>query len=157
MRPLLLILVLPVLFFSCGKKNNMPGDVLPPAKMEAVMWDMMRADQFLNDYVFSKDPQKDKDKESVILYKKIFSFHQVSQEEFQKSITYYRNHPLQLKPILDSIQNKKQIGATPSYPVTPIETKPADTAAKAPPSAPAVIPPKDTPGVKPWFKPIKPD
>lgn len=132
MKKFILILVLPVLFFSCAKKNSIPADVLPPEKMEAIMWDMMRADQFLTDYVFSKDPQKDKDKESVVLYKKILSIHQVSKDEFQRSITYYKNHPKQLAVVLDSIQNNKQAGQPSYLPATPIETKPADTTASRP-------------------------
>ena len=34
-------------FAGCKSKNTVPRGVLSPDKMEAVLWDMMRADQFL--------------------------------------------------------------------------------------------------------------
>ncbi len=101
-----------LLIAGCGNRNKIPNDVLPPDKMEVVIWDMMRADQFLADYVLSKDTSKKKMEESVKLYQQIFSLHKITQEEFKKSFYYYQSHPLQLKGVMDSINTKKAAAST---------------------------------------------
>lgn len=88
---------------SCGSKDTIPADVLPKEKMQAVLWDVMRADQFLSDYVFSKDTATDKKKESEKMYAKILSLHKISWDEFRRSFDWYSHHPEMLKPIMDSI------------------------------------------------------
>lgn len=77
--------------------------MLPPDKMEALLWDMMRADKFLADYVLNKDTTKKIDSESVKLYQQIFAIHQVTGDQFQKSFAYYKEHPEQLQAIMDSL------------------------------------------------------
>ncbi len=62
--------------------------------MQAVLWDLMRADQFLADYVFNKDSSLDKTTESLKYYQKIFAIHKVSKEEFQESFSFYQAHPV---------------------------------------------------------------
>ena len=69
---LLLFLVAGVLVAgSCGKKNKIPADILPPEKMEIVLRDMMRADQFLSDFVLNRDTSKKKEPESFSMYSNI--------------------------------------------------------------------------------------
>ena len=65
MRTGLLIAV--VLFFAagCKNKNGIPNSVLPQKKMQAILWDMMRADQFLADYILNKDSSLNKTTESL--------------------------------------------------------------------------------------------
>lgn len=107
MRTVFLFFFALLFLTGCKKKNSVPDNVLPPAKMQALLWDMMRADQFLTEYVLSRDTAKKKDAESIKLYEQIFSFHQVSKEEFQKSFEFYQFHPEHLKVILDSITKRK--------------------------------------------------
>lgn len=114
MRPPLLLLCFLFLIAACGSKNKVPGNVLPPKKMEAILWDMMRADQLLADYVLNKDTAKDKDKESIKMYEQIFGFHKISKEEFERSFSYYRSNPERLKVIMDSIQNRKSVAPVPA-------------------------------------------
>ena len=53
------LLIITILFFAgCKNKNAVPGNILPQSKMQAVIWDMMRADQFLTDYVLNKDTMR---------------------------------------------------------------------------------------------------
>lgn len=106
MRYLLLITIGSILLFSCRSKESIPSDILPKAKMQTVLADMMRTDQFLNDYVFSRDTSLDKMKESVQRYQKVFSIHNVSKEEFQRSFSYYRSNPILFKELMDSIGNR---------------------------------------------------
>jgi Domain of unknown function (DUF4296) len=116
MRILFFLLITAVLITGCTKKNRIPSNVLSPAKMQAVLWDMMRADQFLTDYVFARDTSKNKEKESIRMYEQIFVFHKINKEEFTKSFAFYRSHPLHLQVIMDSISKRK--GEAPSNIVT---------------------------------------
>ena len=88
MKKVALFFLLLLFLAACKKKGSVPGNILPLPKMQAVMWDMMRADQFLSDYVLNKDLTKNKDLESIKMYERIFGFHKVSQEEFKKSFAF---------------------------------------------------------------------
>ncbi len=102
MRQILLVVsVFALLLPACKSKRN--NNVLPPDKMEALLWDMMRADKFLADYVLNKDTTKKIDPESVKLYQQIFAIHKVTGDQFQRSFTYYKEHPDQLRAIMDSL------------------------------------------------------
>ena len=52
-----LILLITVIFISCGNKNNLPPGILKPDKMQAVLWDVIRADAFTTDFI-KKDSSK---------------------------------------------------------------------------------------------------
>lgn len=122
MRTGWLIWVVCVLFLSCKGKDHVPADVLPKDKMQAVLWDIMRADQFLTDYVLSKDTSLNKETESTKFYRKVFSIHKISKEDFQRSFAFYRSHPQMMRDLMDSI------GRRPVNP--PAIISPPDTARK---------------------------
>lgn len=103
MRTWLLLLTVYLLLAGCKSKSPVPSGILPPQEMKAVMWDMMRADQFLADYVFSRDSALNRYLESEKWYGKILAIHKVSQEEFKNSFTYYNAHPALMKDLMDSI------------------------------------------------------
>lgn len=105
MKAGLLILFFSVVIVSCKRKNKIPGDVLPPQKMEAVLWDIMRADKFLSDYVFYTDTSKEKKAESIKLYQQVFTIHDITKEKFQHSFSWYKSHPAFLKSIMDSLNS----------------------------------------------------
>lgn len=113
------------LLAACGGKNKIPGGILPKEKMEAVLWDILEADQFLSDFVFSKDTTLDKLAESMHLYEQVFHIHNTSREEFSRSFAYYRSHPVLLKEVLDSL-NVKQM----PQPVLPRPVEDDDSADK---------------------------
>jgi hypothetical protein len=111
MRGWLLIPV--VLFlFACKGKNKIPPSVLQPKKMQAVLWDVMRADQFLNNYVLIKDSNLNKVSESLKYYDQIFAIHEISQEQFQESFTFYKEHPDLMKVIMDSMSRAPVVPPT---------------------------------------------
>jgi Domain of unknown function (DUF4296) len=107
MRFLLLLLFILFLLPGCKKSNKVPDGVLPPPKMQQVMQDMMKADQFLSDYVLNKDSTKDKDRESIQLYNRVFTLHNITKEDFAKSFAFYKAHPVQLQALMDSISKQK--------------------------------------------------
>ncbi|HWR32747.1 MAG TPA: DUF4296 domain-containing protein [Chitinophagaceae bacterium] len=101
------------LFISCTRKDSLPAGILSQKKMQTIMWDMMRADQFLADYVFNKDTSINKTGESLKYYQQVFTIHQITEKDFQKSFYYYRLHPGQFKSIMDSLSQVPEEAPTP--------------------------------------------
>lgn len=112
----------------------MPKNVLRQEKMQAVMWDMIRADQFLASFVFSRDTAVNKVAESHRLYDTIFAIHQVTKEEFRRSYEYYSTRPQLMKTLMDSVAlMQPAIPATASTDEPVIQPKPDTTLVKPKP------------------------
>ena len=109
---------------GCKQEKSVPPDVLSREKMEQVMWDMMQADQFVAGFLMHSDSGLNRIAESTKLYQQVFAIHDISKQDFSKSLDYYRSQPLLLKDIMDSLARTKTIA--PSKPVvTPVDTVPA--------------------------------
>ncbi|MEI2738655.1 MAG: DUF4296 domain-containing protein [Chitinophagaceae bacterium] len=110
-----------VLFFAiaCKNKSSVPSGILPQKKMQTILWDIMRADQFLSDYVLNKDSSLNATTESLKYYQHIFILHKVSREEFQHSFSFYKSKPALLKAIMDSISTL-QVNSTPAKEIEPV-------------------------------------
>lgn len=106
MRNYLLSFCLIISFFSCGNKS---GKVLPTAKMQDVMWDMLLADAYTQKYL-KNDSSKNEKAENAVLQQKIFQLHNINKEDFYASYEYYNNHPDIMRAILDSINVKAEKG-----------------------------------------------
>lgn len=87
---------------SCGNKNKIPSGILKPDKMQAVLWDVIRADAFTTEFI-KKDSTKGAVSENLKLQQKIFTIHHVTKLEFYKSYAYYQSNTNLLKEILDSM------------------------------------------------------
>lgn len=111
-----------LLIISCSDRKKIPKDILPKEKMQAVLWSMISAGEFLNAYILIKD-SIDKVAESSKIYGQVFQVHHINREEFDKSYSYYRVHPELMKEILDSL-SKKQL-----YTKEPLKS-PSDSARK---------------------------
>ena len=98
-------ILLIALFFSCADKAGKP-QYLSQNKMREVMWDMIRADQYVSDFLL-KDSTKKKKQESEKLYDEIFHIHQITEPEFKRSFDYYTSRPDLFKPIVDSLAKRK--------------------------------------------------
>ena len=106
------------LIFSCSHKTR-EKSILSENKMKEVMWDMIRADQYVSGYLV-RDSTKNKKDESVKLYEEIFHIHGITKEQFKKSLDYYSAQPDRLKPILDSLGKRQNAFSSPSgYPTPP--------------------------------------
>lgn len=95
-----------LLLVSCSG-SKVPEDVLPPQKMQAVLWDAMLADEMAGYYV-QKDSSLSALSKHAELYQQVFSIHKISKDDFKKSLRYYEAHPDLLKPIFDSLQKKSE-------------------------------------------------
>jgi len=105
MKAALLIVYILFLTAACRSKDGISTGILTQKKMQAVIWDLMRADQFLADYVLNNDTTLDKTRESLKYYQQIFAIHKINKEEFQHSFSFYVSQPALLKAIMDSISN----------------------------------------------------
>ena len=94
-----------LIFCTVSCKPSVPEGVLPADRMQALYWDLMRADEMVNYYALL-DTSYIRTKHQDSLYAAIFSIHQVSRETFLESKYYYETHPEKLKPILDSIHRR---------------------------------------------------
>jgi len=98
-----LFIILVILLFGCIKDNKIPKDVIPQNQMRKIMWDLMRADAYVSDFVM-KDSTCDKKAESASLYEKIFDIHSTTRETFKKSLAFYQSRPDLFKAISDSLR-----------------------------------------------------
>ena len=94
-----------IIGFSCATKEK-KAKILSEGEMREVMWDMIRADQYVTDFLL-KDSTKKKKDESVKLYDQIFQIHKTTASEFKKSLAYYSSRPDLLRPIIDSLAVRK--------------------------------------------------
>ena len=102
MMRFLLILLIGV-FFSCNNSKSVPRGIIPPDKMEKVLWDMIQADRFSVQFL-AKDSAKINVKEETFkLYEQIFRIHQTNREEFTKSFKYYMDRPELNQALYDSM------------------------------------------------------
>jgi len=106
MKTLLLLFFVPV-FFSCTQANKVPGDIIEPVRMQELMWDLFRSDAFITSFAGKGDSTFKQLKESVLLYRQVFEIHKTNKAEFQKSLTWYQQHPVAMKRIADTLQGRQ--------------------------------------------------
>jgi hypothetical protein len=106
MNRALILLFFFVFFYSCSS-DTVPDNVLAPKKMESVLWDVIMADE-MADYYVQKDSSLKALDNHVDLYRKLFSIHKISKEQFSNSLKYYEKRPDLLKPIFDSLQKRSE-------------------------------------------------
>jgi len=88
------------LLFACS--SSVPRGILPPDEMKQIVFDLVRADQFIDNYV-TKDTTANIKERRITLYEQVFAIYKVSKEEFYKSYTYYQQNPDKNKVLFDSL------------------------------------------------------
>ena len=124
MKPIYFLMIC-CLAVACSRPE--PKNILPTKKMQAVMWDILRADE-VADYYGGMDSTMRKWTIRAGYYKEIFQLHSISEQDFKKSLLYYQNHPSDLQIILDSLQAQaeriqKTESGKPTYPTGKPEIK----------------------------------
>ena len=99
---LLLSLLLVNLLFSCKPASKEVSLILPPKKMQVVLWDFIRIDTYDAD-IASKNKKLKDTLDNISRQNALFKHHQITKQAFENSLTYYKNHPQEFLPILDSI------------------------------------------------------
>ena len=125
-----------LLFFSCNTHNHIPSDVIKPPAMQAIMWDMIRADNLAEERE-GRDTLLNLNSENLKLVNEVFAIHKVKKSDFDRSLLFYQNNPDLLNAILDSIkvqEARKKVkpkldtpGVTPKPVVPAVTPKPIDT------------------------------
>ena len=107
-----------ILIISCSPKHKIPDEILDPNRMQAVLWDMLRTDQFVSNYGRRDSTSSMKDK-STRLYTEVFKINKTTKSQFEKSIDFYNLHPDLFKIVLDSLEKKKNqlIHQQPYHPI----------------------------------------
>ena len=75
--------------------------------MENVLWDLLRSGTLVNNFILSKDSTLDKDQEHIKWANRVLTFHEVSEQQFKKSFSYYQEHPELMSVIMDSISRRE--------------------------------------------------
>jgi len=101
-----ILLAFILLAAGCGK-SDLPKDLLPPDKMQAVYWDYLKADIFVNEFV-RRDSTRNLETESARYQNQVFQLHKTDRKQFYSSYNYYMHHPELMKPLLDSMIEKGQ-------------------------------------------------
>lgn len=104
MHKIIFLIFSSILFFSC--KNN--NSIIPKEKMEEVLWDVAQGGEFVNGYVYSTHPELNRAAVNNQMIEKICSINHITKKQFDNSLEYYRNHPQELKVIVDSVTSKYQ-------------------------------------------------
>lgn len=94
-----------IALLSCSAEDKKKAVILPPSRMEKVVWDIMQVDQYVNAYL-SRDSLKDLNKERLERYLKVFQLHKISKEDFNASVKHYASKPDLMKAIFDSLSSK---------------------------------------------------
>lgn len=105
MRVVALLLMFAIL--SCGSNDKVPKDVLEPRKMERVMTDILMAESFSESYLLL-DTTKKRDEWFTGELNKVLAINNITQDQFRKSMDFYKSRPDIFKVIIDSINAKGQ-------------------------------------------------
>lgn len=103
MRFKIIVAVVLIGLISCTQKDSVPDGVIPPHKMEKVLWDMMLADRFSTLYILKDSARLDEKAETFKMYDRVFQIHKIDKEIFTKSFRFYMERPDLTKVIMDSI------------------------------------------------------
>lgn len=126
-----LLLLLPAAFFlvSCGGGGRIPAGIIPAAKMETILWQLIQTDEYVNT-VLARDTVKKSSTERMLRYQQVFELNQTSEPEFKKSYQFYMAHPEITRVMFDSIIAKagRQRAELYKSKTDTAAKKPADTA-----------------------------
>ena len=91
-----------ILMSSCTNKDKLPAGILKPEKMQAVLWDVIKADVFTAEFI-KKDSSKNATAENLKLQQQIFAIHKITGVDFYNSYDYYKTNTAEFRKIMDSM------------------------------------------------------
>ncbi len=97
----LTVALITVLCLACSK-GSVPRDIIPPNKMTPLVFDIIRADEFVTDFVLRDTSLKEKE-QRIKMYEQVFLVHHTTHDAFYKSFRYYQQHPDINKVLFDSL------------------------------------------------------
>jgi hypothetical protein len=128
----LLSIIVAAIFFTaaCSRSDRLPSGVLSQNKIYPIIWDLTRADEYVNNHLIKENSTRDRMAESVLLYEEIFRIHNTTKEQFNKSLAFYQSRPDMLKTLMDTLKSFER--RVLDKPAAPTERPPffVDSAAK---------------------------
>jgi hypothetical protein len=94
-------------FYSCSSGDKIPSNVMQPAQLQEVMWDLLRA-QELAQHRSLEDTVVRISEIHTDLYDKVFAIHGTSKKDFKSSLHFYQSRPDLLKPIFDTLNSRSE-------------------------------------------------
>lgn len=110
---------------GCTDKDTVPSGILPKEEMGNILWDMIQADQFSSIYLIKDTPRINLKTEDLRLYQQVFRMHQVSRDEFRKSLQYYEDRPELIRTVFDTLLSRGNRLRTESYSRPAVPPQPA--------------------------------
>jgi hypothetical protein len=106
--------LIPVLLLlaACSNKPEVPENIIAPEKMEAISWDLVRADGLLSSTMAADTLTPAMDKRTQ-LYSEVLRIHGVTKETFKHSLKFYENRPDLLKIVFTKMTERAQKIPTP--------------------------------------------
>jgi hypothetical protein len=96
-----ILIICAVSVYACGWKDD-STELIKPEKMRVVLWEYLQIQHYAQE-VLSKDSTLNDTFAFLQLRDSMFLRHQIDAQVFKKSMMYYRAHPDQFLPVLDSI------------------------------------------------------
>jgi len=103
-----ILFLLTSFILSCNRENHIPKHIIEAERMRELLWDMARADAYVTGFAGKNDSSFNRIKETVNIYRQIFQIHKTNREEFKKSLEWYQGHPVIMRPLLDSLENRRR-------------------------------------------------
>jgi hypothetical protein len=92
-----------VFLTACSNRTSIPKNIIPPDSMQKIMMDVMRAQQYADQYISKDTLKRDKTKADQELLENIFKIHRVTRKSFTESLHFYESRPDLNKMIFDSL------------------------------------------------------
>lgn len=101
-------------FAACSSKNKIPGNIIKPDEMGTILFEANMAEEFVASYV-AKDTTKNRDVELQKEYQKIYLLHNITEEQFKNSYSFYKANTQIFKVLMDSLNARAQRRRTDMY------------------------------------------
>ena len=95
----IVLFLLSMTLFSC--KVEIPDSVLPPEKMEAILYDYHLTASMTTTYASVSYKEK-------LMYTYVYDKHGVTKEEFDSSLVWYNRYPKHIKEIYANLETRLQ-------------------------------------------------
>ena len=92
-----------LLCVSCSR--TVPKNIIDQDKMQDVLTDVLLAEGFTENFLLL-DTSKKRDEWLAGEYSKVMAIHQITQDQFRKSLDYYKSKPDEFKIIIDSVNQR---------------------------------------------------
>jgi hypothetical protein len=97
----ILLILFSLLSGACSDQGD-EAKIIPPEKMKMVLWDYLQIQHYTHE-ILGRDSAVNDTFAFIKLRDSMFIKHQTDALSFEKTLVYYRNHPDEFIPLLDSV------------------------------------------------------